>query len=141
MSEQARRRRFGERIGPRRSRTGGTRLSEIAVITSAGPARGIWVFTQKGHLGVGADADLTLYRENPGARGGGEDGWLFRISRYVIKGGEIAVEEGDIKAVKDGRQFLVKPALDEKIEEYLRPVFQKVIYDVVRQLPRGRSSD
>ncbi len=44
----------------------------------------------------------------------------------MIKGGEIAVEEGDIKTVKDGREFLVQPALDEQIEDYLRPVFQKV---------------
>jgi formylmethanofuran dehydrogenase subunit A len=100
-------------------------LSEIAIITSAGPARALGL-TQKGHLGVGADADLTIYPENPGARGGGEDGSLFGYPRYVIKGGEIAVEEGEIRTVKDGREFLVQPAFDEQIEEYLRPVFQKV---------------
>ncbi|MCI0739060.1 MAG: formylmethanofuran dehydrogenase subunit A [Gemmataceae bacterium] len=93
-------------------------LSEIAIITSAGPARALGL-TQKGHLGVGADADVTIYNENP-------DGELmFRYPRYVIKAGEVVVEEGDIRAQRDGREFAVKPAFDEKIEEFLRPVFQQ----------------
>ncbi|MCI0381135.1 MAG: formylmethanofuran dehydrogenase subunit A [Gemmataceae bacterium] len=93
-------------------------LSEIAIITSAGPARALGL-KQKGHLGVGADADVTIYNENP-------DGELmFRYPRYVIKAGEVVVEEGDIRAGHDGREFVVKPAFDEKIEEFLRPVFQQ----------------
>ena len=60
-------------------------LSEIAIITSAGPARALGLL-QKGHLGVGADADVTLYDGNPGS------GVLFEHPRYVIKGGEVVVE-------------------------------------------------
>ena len=41
-------------------------LSEIAIITSAGPARALGL-PQKGHLGVGADADVAIYDENPAA--------------------------------------------------------------------------
>jgi formylmethanofuran dehydrogenase subunit A len=94
-------------------------LSEIAIITSAGPARALGL-TQKGHLGVGADADLTVYQENP-------DGDLqFEYPRYVIKGGEVVIEEGEIRSVVEGRQYIVQPAYDEKIEEFLRPLFQKV---------------
>jgi formylmethanofuran dehydrogenase subunit A len=93
-------------------------LSEIAIITSAGPARALGL-TQKGHLGVGADADVTIYHENP-------DGELmFRYPRYVIKAGEIVVEEGDIRAHGEGREFLVQPACDAEIEAYLRPLFQQ----------------
>ena len=94
-------------------------LSEIAVVTSAGPARALGL-PQKGHLGVGADADVTLYREKPGGR------FMFEYPRYVIKGGEIVVDEGEIRSVADGRQFIVRPAFDELIENYLRPRFQKV---------------
>jgi formylmethanofuran dehydrogenase subunit A len=94
-------------------------LSEIAIITSAGPARALGL-AQKGHLGVGADADITLYEENPAG------GLMFAHPRYVIKGGDIVVEEGEIRAVNQGRQFLVHPAFDEGIEEYLRPLFEKV---------------
>jgi formylmethanofuran dehydrogenase subunit A len=94
-------------------------LSEIAVITSAGPARSLGL-TRKGHLGVGADADVTIYPERP------DHGVLFSYPRYVIKGGEIVVEEGEVRRVTDGREFIVHPACDEHIEEYLRPLFQKV---------------
>jgi formylmethanofuran dehydrogenase subunit A len=93
-------------------------LSEIAIITSAGPARALGL-SQKGHLGVGADGDVSIYNENP-------DGvLLFRYPRYVIKGGEIVVEEGDIRKVIDGREFVVHPSFDEQIEQYLRPWFQQ----------------
>ena len=93
-------------------------LSEIAIITSAGPARALGL-TQKGHLGVGADADVAIYHENP-------DGpFQFRYPRYLIKGGEVVVEEGDIRKVTQGTEFIVRPAYDVQIEQYLRPLFQQ----------------
>jgi formylmethanofuran dehydrogenase subunit A len=94
-------------------------LSEVAIITSAGPARSLGL-SHKGHLGVGADADLTIYPEKP------DHGFLFSYPRYVIKGGEIVVEEGEVRQVIDGREFIVHPAHDEQIEEYLRPLFEKI---------------
>src|SRR5262249_46576868 len=93
-------------------------LYEVAILTSAGPARALGL-TQKGHLGVGADADVAIYNQNPD----GEH--MFRYPRYVIKAGEIAVEEGDIKNAQDGHEFVFKPAYDDKIEEFLKPVFQQ----------------
>jgi formylmethanofuran dehydrogenase subunit A len=91
-------------------------LTEIAIITSAGPARALGL-AHKGHLGVGADADITIFPENP-------DGELrFGYPRYVIKAGEIVVEEGDIRNHSQGREFVVHPAYDEAIEAYLRPLF------------------
>ena len=44
----------------------------------------------------------------------------------MIKGGEIVVEDGDVRAVVDGREYIVHPACDEQIAEYLRPLFPKV---------------
>ncbi len=68
---------------------------------------------------MGADADVAIYNENP-------DGVLtFRYPRYVIKGGEIVVEEGDIRNVTDGREFISRPTFDSQIEDYLRPLFQQ----------------
>jgi formylmethanofuran dehydrogenase subunit A len=93
-------------------------LFEIAIITSAGPARALGL-SRKGHLGVGADADIAIYHENPdGER-------MFRYPRYVIKAGEVVVEEGDLHAMPEGRAFLVQPAYDNSIEAYLRPLFQQ----------------
>ena len=94
-------------------------LSEIATIASAGPARALGL-SRKGHLGEGADADLTLYRENA------DSGLMFKCPVYVIKGGEIVVEEGEIRTVFDGRSFIVQPAFDRQIEEYLRPEFERL---------------
>ncbi|HJZ75561.1 MAG TPA: formylmethanofuran dehydrogenase subunit A [Vicinamibacterales bacterium] len=93
-------------------------LSEIAIITSAGPARSLGL-ARKGHLGVGADADVAIYPLKP------DHGYLFSYPRYVIKGGAIVVEEGDVREVVDGRELIVQPACDPAIEDYLRPLFEK----------------
>ena len=42
-------------------------LYEIAIITSAGPARALGL-PQKGHLGVGADADVAIFNDEQGRR-------------------------------------------------------------------------
>ena len=94
-------------------------LPEIAIVTSAGPARALGL-TQKGHLGPGADGDVTIYPENP------REEMLFSYPRYVLKAGEIVVEEGEVRAPVEGREFIVRPTYDTTIEDYLRPLFQKV---------------
>jgi formylmethanofuran dehydrogenase subunit A len=94
-------------------------LEEIAVITSAGPAKALGL-PQKGHLGVGADADVTIYNENP------DGALMFRYPRYVIKGGEIVVEEGELRKMSEGVEFIARPAYEPAIEDYLRPLFQQV---------------
>jgi formylmethanofuran dehydrogenase subunit A len=95
-------------------------LSEIAIITSAGPARALGL-SRKGHLGVGADADVTIYPGKPDAAGA-----LFTYPRYVLKGGTVVVEEGDVRAVSDGVEFIVRPTYDAGIEDYLRPIFERI---------------
>lgn len=93
-------------------------LYDIAIITSAGPARALGL-PQKGQLGIGADADVAIYHENP-------DGELmFRYPRYVIKAGEVVVEEGDIRSMHEGREFIVQPKYEPTIEDFLRPLFQQ----------------
>jgi formylmethanofuran dehydrogenase subunit A len=94
-------------------------LSEIVTITAAGPARALGL-PQKGHLGVGADADVAVYDRDP------DGAALYSSPRYVIKGGEVVVEEGQIRSVVEGREFVVRPPFDARIEEYLRPVFQQL---------------
>jgi formylmethanofuran dehydrogenase subunit A len=93
-------------------------LSEIAVVTSAGPARALGLH-DKGHLGPGAEADVAIYPAKPGV-----DGRLFGCPRYVIKGGSLVVEDGEIRTLTRGRELVVRPAFDETIEAYLRPRFE-----------------
>jgi len=93
-------------------------LREIAIITSAGPARALGM-KQKGHLGIGADADLAIYNEKP-------DGEMtFRYPRYVIKAGELAVEEGEIRTLRDGHEFVVSPTYNPDVEGFLRDKFEE----------------
>jgi formylmethanofuran dehydrogenase subunit A len=93
-------------------------LSEVAIITSAGPARSLGL-SRKGHLGAGADADITIYPTRP------DHGFLFSYPRYVLKGGAIVVEEGEVRDVASGREFIVRPAFDAGVEDYIRPLFEK----------------
>lgn len=93
-------------------------LYEIAIITSAGPARTLGL-KQKGHLGIGADADIAIYNHNV------DVAKMFAHPRYVLKSGEVIVEEGELRKSIEGRQFAVKPQYDESIEDYLRPLFQQ----------------
>jgi formylmethanofuran dehydrogenase subunit A len=93
-------------------------LSEIAVITSAGPARALGL-PQKGHLGVGADADVAVFDENSNIAD------MFAYPRYVLKGGELVIEEGELRNAVEGRGYAVRPRYDAKVEEFLRPLFQQ----------------
>jgi len=93
-------------------------LNEIAIITSAGPARALGL-DRKGHLGAGADADVAIYNDNVNVAE------MFAYPRYVFKGGQLIVEEGELRNSLVGRQFAVKPSYDPAIEDYLRPLFQQ----------------
>ena len=93
-------------------------LSEIAIIMSAGPARALGM-PNKGHLGPGADADVAIYNENPDSE------LMFKFPRYVLKGGEVVVSEGDIRKVVDGREIIFRPSFDENIEEFINPLFEQ----------------
>ncbi|MGE3803531.1 MAG: formylmethanofuran dehydrogenase subunit A [Gemmataceae bacterium] len=93
-------------------------LYEVAIIMSAGPARALGL-PDKGHLGLGADADVAIYNRNV------DDQFLFQYPRYVLKAGEVVVEEGEIRKVIEGREFVVRPHSDEGTADYIRPLFQQ----------------
>ncbi len=70
-------------------------LQELCIITRAGPAR-IAGLPHKGHLGIGADADITLYRPNPDlAR-------MFAMPAKVFKAGVLVAEDGEVRASPAG---------------------------------------
>jgi formylmethanofuran dehydrogenase subunit A len=93
-------------------------LREIAIITRAGPAR-LLGLRNKGHLGPGADADVTIYtRDADIAR-------MFSTPRYVIKGGELIVEEGHLRRAPAGRRHSVRPGYDDAIVPDLRRFFDR----------------
>ena len=93
-------------------------LYEIAIITSAGPARALGL-ANKGNLGVGADADVAVFNNDKDAAK------MFSYPRYVIKGGEIVIEEGEIRNIVEGKGLLVRPHYDPAVEDFIRPLFEK----------------
>ncbi len=82
-------------------------LSEIAIITRAAPAR-ILGLTNKGHLGVDADADVTLYQPNSDLTA------MFELPRYVVKAGEVLVDDGELRSAPAGQTLSVAPSYDEE---------------------------
>ncbi len=93
-------------------------LEEIAIITRAGPARRLGL-RDKGHLGVGADADVTVYHD----RADREE--MFSTPRYVIKGGRVVVEDGELREVPSGELLRVAVDHDPEIERTLQPLFEE----------------
>ena len=93
-------------------------LGEIAVITRAGPARALGL-DRKGHLGVGADADVAVYEEAADKEA------MFARPRYVYKGGELVARDGAVVTDVAGRAFSVAPDYDSGIEAGLREYFKE----------------
>ena len=93
-------------------------LNEIAIVTRAGPAR-LLGLRHKGHLGVGADADVAVYAP-------GEDAArTFATPRVVVKAGEVVVEEGQLRRAPSGRRLHVRPGYDEGIHAGLQRYFEQ----------------
>jgi len=98
-------------------------LSEIAVVTRAGPAR-LLGLRNKGHLGVGADADVTVYVPDDNRA------TMFSTPRYVVKGGVLVVEEGQLRRAPAGHRLHVRPPFDQSVTHDIERYFDQ--YGTVR---------
>lgn len=88
-------------------------LYEIAILTRAGPAR-LLGLKDRGHLGAGAAADITVYREEADREA------MFTTPEYVFKDGALVARAGRITALPVGGTHFVEPAFDTAIEKTLR---------------------
>ena len=91
-------------------------LEEIAIITRAAPARMLGL-SRKGHLGPGADADVTIYTPNPDIE------QMFELPRYVIKAGRVLIEQGEIRETIEGITLQTAPAYDSDVIPSIRQWF------------------
>jgi len=98
-------------------------MSEIAIITRAGPAR-LLGLRNKGHLAVGADADVTIYEPHENRA------TMFATPRYVVKDGELVVEEGQLRRAPAGRRLHVRPSFDQSVTRDIERYFDQ--YGTVR---------
>jgi formylmethanofuran dehydrogenase subunit A len=92
-------------------------LNEIAIITRAGPARQLGL-KHKGHLGVGADADITIYSRDA------DYAKMFSTPRYVLKAGTLVVEEGQLRRAPSGKRIFVQPGYDDALLRDLGKYFE-----------------
>lgn len=92
-------------------------LYEIAILTRAGPARSLGL-KDRGHLGVGAWADITVYDDNPDREA------MFTAPELLFKNGELIVRNGKIVKVVNGATHVARPTYDRGIEKSLRPYFE-----------------
>jgi formylmethanofuran dehydrogenase subunit A len=92
-------------------------LNEIAIVTRAGPAR-LLGLARKGHLGPGADADVTIYSRDA------DLAKMFATPRYVLKQGVLIVEEGQLRRAPRGQRLRVAPGYDQAVLPDVRRHFE-----------------
>jgi formylmethanofuran dehydrogenase subunit A len=105
-------------------------LYELAIMTRAGTAKALGL-KNKGHLGVGADADVAIYNINPEttdiAQKYRTTRKAFRDAAYTIKDGKIVVKDGEIVEVVSGRTMWLNVQTKEPcvIDEEMKRKFRE----------------
>lgn len=100
-------------------------LYEITKITRTNSARAFGL-VNKGHLGIGADADIAIYEINPEEKDGRVIERAFRYAKYTIKKGEILVKDGELVKEKFYETWYVDVNVGEQLyEEVLKDIKAK----------------
>tara|TARA_Y100000588_G_scaffold352588_2_gene405373 strand:+ start:965 stop:2629 length:1665 start_codon:yes stop_codon:yes gene_type:complete len=103
-------------------------LGEIAIITRAAPARMLGL-SHKGHLGPGADGDVTLYSPDDDIQR------MFELPRYVFSRGELIVDDAQILQDSRGRTLHVAPEYDLDAVDDIQAWFEKTYSIQFRNYP------
>ena len=93
-------------------------LDDIAIMTRAGPARSLGL-KDRGHLGVGACGDITVYKDNPNREA------MFATPVMVFKNGELVVRDGKVVKAVQGATHVARPEYDKGIEKSLKDYFDR----------------
>lgn len=103
---------------------------EIAIMTRAGQAKALGL-EDKGHLGVGADADVAIYAINPETTDPSNKyktvRKAFENAAYTIKGGKIVAKKGEILKHVEGATMWLDVQVSEpiKITEEMKRRFRE----------------
>lgn len=90
-------------------------LYELVQCTRSGTAKCLGL-EDKGHLGIGADGDVSIYKFNPDAENKGDEiEKAFTLAAYTIKRGEIVVKNGEIMATPMGDTIWTKANVKENL--------------------------
>ena len=105
-------------------------LYELAIVTRAGQAKALGL-KEKGHLGVGADADVAIYNINPEkldiAQKYKTARRAFDSAAYTIKGGIVVVKDGEVVQHVDGKTIWLDVETSEelKVDEEMKRKFKR----------------
>ena len=107
-------------------------LYYIACMTRTGPAKALGIGKNKGHLGVGADADISVYDYNAKTTDGTQNPEAivkaFESASYTIKGGQIVIQGGEVVSLSgskstwwtDADGFNNKEVTNDIVEKFLK---------------------
>lgn len=94
-------------------------LGEIATITRAAPAKSLTLMN-KGHLGLGADADIAIYDLDPSKVDLENKPFTirkaFKETLYTIKNGKIVSKQGQIAGNSYGNTFYTESQVSKNLE-------------------------
>jgi formylmethanofuran dehydrogenase subunit A len=103
---------------------------EVAIMTRAGQAKALGL-KSKGHLGIGADADIAIYNVNPEtvdpSRKYKTVRRAFKRAGYTIKGGKLVVKNGEILRHVEGATMWLDVQTSEpaKISDEIKRKFRE----------------
>jgi formylmethanofuran dehydrogenase subunit A len=94
-------------------------LYELAIVTRAGQAKTLGL-KDKGHLGLGADADVSIYNVNPETTDIANNfeavRKAFGMAAYTVKDGIIVVKDGKVVQTVNGKTMWVNVDTTEQVK-------------------------
>ena len=105
-------------------------LYDLAIVTRAGHAKALGL-KEKGHLGVGADGDVAIFKINPEEVDIANKYKTFRRAfsnaAYTIKAGKVLVKDGEVLQTADGKTIWldVKTSNQIEVNEEIKNKFRK----------------
>ncbi len=73
----------------------------------------------KGHLGPGADGDVTIYAPDD------DKERMFSLPRYLIKEGEVVLDDGELRLWPEGRTLHVAPGGEIEADREIAEWFER----------------
>jgi len=116
-------------------------INDIAIVTRAATAKALGL-KNKGHLGIGADGDVSIYNIDALEWRPSQFEELekaFGRSAYTIKSGEVVVKDGEVQSTPLGSTFWadakVPTELNNELEKELEEEFKKYYTISFRNYP------
>lgn len=106
-------------------------MYEAAICTRAAPSKILGIEHRKGHLGIGADADVTVYGFDPSKSDMAQNPDLiikgFSESAYTILNGEVVAKKGKVLESTHGKVMTISPTLGDDLQKRVESEVEDMI--------------